>query len=238
MEITELKVYDMEECISASGYPMRTKAEILPLTEKDIKRVYSLTKASNGNGAHGQFLSGILVSFNLRCSNKMWVEMERYKYVVFDSSQSTMHRICKFDPKEQCVDEVDDRIIDIVQEKINEYNANPTIENYRTVLYNVPSGFQLTARLNTNYRCLLNIYIQRHNHRLKEWQDFCQYMLDNLPMFKDLVEQYYSREKDIIKGFIDYTKGKLGDSSTISYEQLKELADDYFIETIIPWDEE
>lgn len=224
MEITDLKVYDMEECISASGFPMRTKAEILPIEEKDIVRIKNLTKASNGNPAHAQFLSGILVAFNLKCSNKMWVEMERYKYIVFDSSQSTMHRICKFNVKEQCVEEVDDRIIEVVQEKIDAYNADPTIENYRKVLYNVPSGFQLTARLNTNYRCLLNIYVQRHNHRLKEWQDFCQYLLDNLPMFKEFVEAYYSHDKEIISKYIQYCMGQPDEIDVFEQKTL----DDYF----------
>lgn len=230
MEISNLKVYDMEECISASGYPMRTKAEILPLNEKDILRVKNLTKASNGNNAHGQFLSGILVAFDLKCSNKMWVEMERYKFVVFDSSQSTMHRICKFDLKAQCVEEVDDRIIDIVNEKIEAYNQDNSIENYRKVLYNVPAGFQLTARLNTNYRALLNIYVQRHNHRLKEWQDFCQYMLDNLPMFKELVEQYYSHDREVIAKYLQYCAGLEDDIDIFDTHTL----DDYYYTHILP----
>jgi hypothetical protein len=43
--------------------------------------------------------------------------------------------------------------------------------------------------MTTNYRCLLNIYIQRYNHRLPEWREFCKNLLE-LPCFKDLVEAY------------------------------------------------
>jgi hypothetical protein len=53
--------------------------------------------------------------------------------------------------------------------------------------------------MTTNYRCLLNIYIQRHDHRLPEWRKFCELLLD-LPYFKELVEAYYSgglKEEDL-----------------------------------------
>ena len=61
---------------------------------------------------------------------------------------------------------------------------------YLKILYNIPAGFQLTARMSTNYRCLLNIYNQRHNHRLPEWRDFCEQLLEELPYFKEFVEVY------------------------------------------------
>jgi hypothetical protein len=42
-------------------------------------------------------MTGIRVAFDLTCSNKMCVEAERYRFLEFVSSQSTMHRITKFD---------------------------------------------------------------------------------------------------------------------------------------------
>lgn len=197
MKIENLKVYDLEESIIASGYPMRTEAEMREVEEKDYKRVKSLVKASNGNGAHGQWTTGVRVAFDLTCSNKMWVEAERYRFLEFVSSQSTMHRIAEFDLKAQYNDYVDPAIVKRMEEIKEEYLANPSKENYLKLLYSNPSGFELTARLTTDYRCLLNIYIQRYNHQLPEWREFCQYMLDNLPMFKELVEAYNSKDKEL-----------------------------------------
>jgi len=117
--------------------------------------------------------------------------MERYHFVEFVSSQSTMHKITQFDLKKQCNAYVDDRIIEIVQEKINLYN---TLEDkscetakklYLEILYNIPSGFELTARLTTNYRQLKTIYSQRKNHRLPEWRLFCDWIV-TLPRFRKL----------------------------------------------------
>ena len=94
-----------------------------------------------------------------------------------------MHRICKFNIEKQCNVWVDKDIIQILQEKVDAYNANPnpTPGDYLAVLYNVPVGFQLTARMTTNYRQLKTIYAQRKDHRLPEWREFCKWMKDYLP---------------------------------------------------------
>lgn len=209
--LSNIRVYDLEESLVASGYPMRTGNLQRESDEKDVKRAQSLTKASNGNGAHGQFLTGIRVAFDMTFTNKGWVEAERYRFLEFVSSQSTMHRITKFDLSGQYIEYVDPRMVEIMQEKINEYNAwadEPDVimndlgidkdeytrrmkEMYLGILYSNPCGFMLTARMTTNYRCLLNIYVQRHDHRLPEWRLLCEQLLE-LPMFKDLVRAYYS----------------------------------------------
>ena len=214
MKLENIKVYDLEESLVASGYPMRTELTRREPDEKDIKRGLNLTKASNGNGAHGQWLTGVRVAFDLTCSNKMWIEAERYRFLEFVSSQSTMHRITKFNLAEQYNEYVDPRVIDIMQKKKDLYNAYATAletaENHKAkeeiraamhhtyleMLYTNPAGFELTARMTTNYRCLLNIYIQRHDHRLPEWREFCAKLLE-LPMFSELVEAYRSGKVEI-----------------------------------------
>lgn len=201
--ISNIKVYDLEESMRAAGYPMRTDLNEAPDFTKDWDRVQRLTKASKFNAAHAQFLTGIIVNFDLTFSNKAWIEAERYRFLNFISSQSTMHCITKFGLRAQCNKYVDERIITIVQEYIDLYNSltaqdEKTIEFkknlYLKILYNLPSGFQLTARMTTNYRCLLNIYNQRHDHRLPEWREFCNQLLEELPFFRELVEAYMNKE--------------------------------------------
>ena len=209
MKIENLKVYDLEESMIASGYPMRTELIETHAGDKDLKRCLNLTKASNGNGAHGQWMTGVRVAFDLTCTNKMWVEAERYRFLEFVSSQSTMHRITKFKIRDQYNKYVDPRVIDIMEEKVYQYNkllenkpesgseqmledyAELLKEKYLEILYTNPAGFELTARMTTNYRCLLNIYVQRHKHRLPEWREFCQELL-KLPFFQELVDAYYA----------------------------------------------
>ena len=205
MRVENVKVYDLEESLHASGYPLRTTTNWTETEEATLKRVKNLSHAADWVGAHDQFLTGILVSFDLTFSNKAWVEAERYRFLSFVSSSSTMHRITKFDIKKQCNKYVDSRIIDIVQEKINEYNRLSSLDGidkeresqkkelYLEILYNIPAGFELTARLTTNYRCLKNIWRQRRDHRLPEWREFCEW-IETLPYAKDLI--CYEKEKD------------------------------------------
>lgn len=207
MKIDNVKIYDLKESLIAAGYPMRTQTQDLDtidLAAADLNRGIRLsnaTLAENGNQAHDQFLTGIRVNFDLTCSNKMWVEAERYRFLEFVSSQSTMHRITKFDVSRQYNEYVDPRIVNIMIEKINDYNryienkpehindevyANNCKEKYLEVLYSNPAGFELTARMTTNYRCLKNIYRQRKDHRLPEWRKFCQW-IETLPYAHELI---------------------------------------------------
>lgn len=205
--VSNVKIYDLEESLLASGYPMRTDLSPRAINDKDIERGHMLSAACDtGNGAHGQFMTGIRVSFDLTCSNKMWVEAERYRFLEFVSSQSTMHRITKFNLEESYNKYVDPRAIEIVKEKIEEHaqlvaehkaiedktspealELNERIKyKYLEILYTNPAGFTLTARMTTNYRCLKNIYIQRKTHRLPEWKAFCRW-IESLPYFEELI---------------------------------------------------
>lgn len=91
-----------------------------------------------------------------------------------------MHKIARFDRDKQCNEYVHVDAICLMDELVDRYNANPTPENYLRVLYNVPVGFRLTARMTTNYRQLKTIYSQRRNHRLPEWREFCKWV-EGLP---------------------------------------------------------
>ena len=176
--VSNVQVYGLENSIRAAKFPMATDFE--NLTSEKSKSTDSLGKAKIGSG-HDNFLNGIIVQFDLTFSNKAWVEMQRYHFIDFISSGSTMHRITKFDLKEACNEYVDDRIIKILQEKVDEYNnGEKTSEKYLEILYNIPSGFRMTAAMTTNYRQLKTIYHQRKNHGLPEWREFCRW-IETLP---------------------------------------------------------
>ena len=189
MKLKNVKVYDLEESIKASKYPMAIDTE--QCNQEITKTVYALGNCPKGEG-HDNFLKGIRVAFDLTFSNKAWVELERYHFFDFVSSQSTMHKITQLDIKQQCNKYVWDSTIENLQQKVEEYNSlenkasEQAKEMYLEILYNVPSGFELTARMTTNYQQLKTVYAQRYNHRLPEWREFCSWIENNLPYFKEL----------------------------------------------------
>ena len=183
MKLENIKVYDMEESFKACkySYAVDTDAVNGELTD----RIISLARTPKGEG-HDQFLTGIRIAFDLTFTVKAWTEAERYRFLEFVSSQSTMHRIAKFDLSKQYNKYVDPRMIEIMEELKNRYNETQDPEDYLRLLYSNPCGFELTARLTTNYRCLKTIYSQRKNHRLPEWREFCA-EIEKLPYAKELI---------------------------------------------------
>lgn len=175
--VDNCQVYGLDDSIKASKYPMAINTE--DCNSLITPRVRKLANSQTGTG-HDQFLTGIIVQFDLTFSIKAWVEAERYHFFDFVSSQSTMHRITRFDIGKQCNAFVSPEIIQVCEALVDRWNENPTPENYLKVLYNIPAGFRYTARMTTNYRQLKTIYQQRKNHRLPEWRMFCKW-IESLP---------------------------------------------------------
>lgn len=219
--VSNVRVFGLSESILGSGYPMKTdvyKLEEFITAEaeldkaiinkdydnKQLKRATKLGGAERGAG-HDTFLNGVIVQFDLTFTNKAWVEAERYHFLDFVSSQSTMHRIAKFDLDNAYIKYVDPRMIQIMKEKVADYNMalklpvtddlDSTIERdkllktkYLEILYSNPAGFKITARMTTNYRQLKTIYYQRKDHRLvDEWGVFCKW-IETLPMMDKLLQ--------------------------------------------------
>ena len=183
MKVSNGNVYNLENAIRASKYPMSSDVDKLNSDITDtVKKLGSQPRGS----AHDNFLHGILVSFDLTCSNKMWVEFERYHFMDIVSGQSTMHRIARLlEGDAPFNDYVDPVIKHRVFEMAKEYNNNQTPENYLKLLYSIPSGLELTDHIVTNYGQLKTMWYQRHNHRLPEWRVFCDWIL-TLPRFCEL----------------------------------------------------
>ena len=200
--ISNIQVYDLEETLVASGYAMvddydaqAVRSEILNLRvgqvigtfeeDRHYKRALKLTKAPLNSG-HVSWAKGVVVNMDITFTNKAWIELQRYHFIDIITGQSCMHRISKFDLDKAFNEYVDKNIIIHLKAIQKEYIDNPTPENYLKLLYSTPSGIYLTGRVTTNYLQLMNIYQQRHNHRLPEWKLFCQELLE-LPLFKELL---------------------------------------------------
>ncbi len=213
-KVSNVEVFGLESSIYRSGYPMMDHA---PSAEEfrgacddiaaeieahrqtgcafespHIKRAINLAQAKGGG--HDQFLTGIIVNFDLTYSNKAWVEAERYTFLNFISSMSTMHRASVLPIKESCNSYVLPEIASIVQELQREYNAidgekcpEEKAQAYLRLLYNIPAGFELMAGMTTNYRSLKNQYAQRHNHRLPDWRTVYCPWIKSLPLAPQLI---------------------------------------------------
>lgn len=184
---------------SDSGYQcIRTKdcieVEKFFIGEADMALCKKLIK---GGSEHRKFLRMIHVQAEVRAPRYWWAEMDKYKWVEANSS-STMHLITK---RELMLDDFSNEfgflssyyqpIIDIINKDIRWYN-HPEIgeSDKREVFYRIkhllPEGFMQKRMIDMNYECLLNIYNQRHNHRLLDWRDFSKW-IKGLPYMEDFL---------------------------------------------------
>ena len=187
------KVYGLDESIIRSKYPKAV--DVSELNTEITPGILALAQSDMGEG-HDNFLNGIIVQFDLTYSIKAWVEAQRYHFLDFVSSQSTMHKIALFDIDKQCCKYVTENTIAEVNRLKDEYNANPTPENYLALLYNVPAGFRYTAGMTTNYRQLKTIRNQRPGHRIPEWPLFCKW-IDSLPHSELITGKTLKKIRDV-----------------------------------------
>jgi len=190
--ITNFYVYGLERAVKASGNPMRIVIDTSAADEKDFLRAERLGSSHNGEG-HDNYLKGITVQLDVCAPLYWWKEAQRYHWFDFVSSESTMHCLLKFDVAKQCVEETDPAILERLSALVGEYNAILSDEahqeeqkaKWRVLVASLPEGFCLAATMVTNYQQLKTMYLQRHNHKLKEWRLFCEWCA-SLPHFLEL----------------------------------------------------
>lgn len=199
LEISNTQVFDLDRALVASGNPMTvgnidsTRGTL----DSDYKRASKLGASSIGSG-HDNFLSGILVTFDVKYPLYWSPEFQRYHFAQIVSSQSTMHRLTQtLNTQERPYNKyVDDRIITICNGYLQEYlklvegdvaEANQKIyEAYMRLRSNLPSGYEHSMTVTTNYLQIKTMYQQRKNHKLKEdWGAFIDWA-SKLPHFLEL----------------------------------------------------
>jgi len=207
LEIKNTRVYDLKESIISCRNAMRL--EIPEYTEeefeKGLERAKKLVKASKNSPnvkCHDNFMTGIRVSFDMKYTQYITKQFQRYHWFDYVSSSSLMHRITKMDFEKCCNKYVTQESIDQMKRLIAEYNdiANELVldgyhEDHSQRLYvawmrilsNCPMGAELFVHVSTNYKQLQTIYFQRLGHKLKEdWGVFKDWV-ESLPYAHELI---------------------------------------------------
>lgn len=126
VEISNIKVYDLEESLIASGNAMRctpveyTEEEF----QKGLERMKRLvhTSLSTNVHCHDNALTGIRVSFDIKYPQYWSMEFQRYHFADIVTSSSKMHRLLKMDLDKSCNKYVSQDTIQYLQKYIDLYN--------------------------------------------------------------------------------------------------------------------
>ena len=118
------------------------------------------------DGGHNNFLESIIVWFDITAPRYWWSQMDRYRLKT-QQSESTMHTILKQKLTNDNFEEP------LPEQWLNLINTHIENKNLRAVKAVLPESFLQRRIVTVSYKTLRNIYHQRKNHKLKEWQKFC-----------------------------------------------------------------
>lgn len=204
IEIVNTEVFGLERAINAisNSYTVGEIDTTKPVKDKSLVVANKLGNNLEDHQSHDAFLKGIIVQFDIKYPQYWTPEFQRYHFADIIMSQSTMHALSRmlqgdYEPFNKYVT-VENK--ELVKQLAAKYREDPSYENFITLRSNLPAGFEMYETITTNYLQLKTIWIQRHNHKLKEdWGTFCNW-IENLPKFKELcLEKYIQREEEFVK---------------------------------------
>ena len=146
-----------------------------------------------------KFLRQIFVSVDVTAPLYWWKEYDTYKVGTVANSTSTMHKIHDkpfevddFSHERMSIDGVNlliDHVIPFLEECRKWYNTekNPKLKRiyWDDMIQTLPTSYNQMRTCTLNYENLINMYYARHNHKLPEWHDFCDW-IEGLPYFEEI----------------------------------------------------
>lgn len=141
-------------------------------------------KLIHSGTSHCKFRRMISATFDMTAPEYFWKQFDTYKVGTVVCSTSTMHTLLSRELH------WDDFSTEYVKGNAGVFALNETIKvineliqkrDLKAAVQLLPMSYLYTRTVATNYETLANMYEQRHNHKLKEWRDFCGKLANDFP---------------------------------------------------------
>lgn len=157
------------------------------LGAKDLRLAQNLYVAGTD---HSKFMRQIFVTVDILAPLYWWKEADTYKVGTVSNSCSTMHKLMtrelsladfSFDnmTKESLM--LLEHIIEEINRMMFQYHAEHDVQKkkqiWESIIRLLPESYNQRRTLTLNYAVLANMIESRKHHKLREWQNFCMYML-------------------------------------------------------------
>ena len=152
-----------------------------------------------GGTEHRKFLRMINVTVDINAPLYWWKEFDTYKIGTVCNSCSTMHTIHRRDLtledfSVEHLNEINLNIMKMVIRNINysrrcilaANDSDEYKEAWWQMIQLLPSSFLQKRTIQLNYEVLANIYRWCRQHKLDEWQEFCDW-IETLPYNNELI---------------------------------------------------
>lgn len=145
-----------------------------------------LSRLAKGNTAESKYLRMMHVIFDMSAPLYFWKQFDTYKVGTVSNSESTMHSLTKHPltiedfstPYGMADGEEWHEIIDMLNALMELYNLNKDKQIWGQLISMLPNGYNQMRTIDINYATLKQIYNQRKGHKLGEWAQFINWMMD------------------------------------------------------------
>ena len=173
----------------------------------DMDLAQKLIKAGS---AHRKFMRQIFVSVDITAPIYWWKEMSTYKVATVANSTSTMHKLATTPITKECF-EMDDYDGSLIMYEREPYNLDQYTDDvwesvicycetlrkryletkdnryWKELIRLLPESWLQTRTWTANYETLRTIYFDRRNHKLSEWNKFCNGWISKLPYAEEFI---------------------------------------------------
>ena len=175
---------------------------IIGKNDLDLMRRLCSAAEKENNPAHNKFLRMIQVWVDIKAPRFWWVEWDTYKVSTTANSESTMHRLMKDGISRDDLDYewgfdqwMDDEMVGVINSinTIIDIYHNEKLTQEEKEKYFIaakaflPECYMQKRTVNLNYQVLRNMYNQRKNHRLSQWNEDFVNWVSSLPLGKELI---------------------------------------------------
>ena len=147
-----------------------------------------MTRLAKAGSDHRKFMRMITVYLDITAPFYLWKEISTYKVGTVANSCSTMHKIhtkeftlsdfsCEhlYAPLQDLKPTID--LLNMYRER---YLETKDKNDWWQLIQLLPSSYNQRRTVMLNYEVLANMYKSRRNHKLDEWQTFCDW-IESLP---------------------------------------------------------
>lgn len=195
IKVENIEVFNFEGAIRGMRNPLNSWAKSDShgnvIGENDLDLMRRLYKAGS---EHRKYLRQIFVSMDITAPFYWWKEFDTYKVGTVANSCSTMHRIhskefTRGDFSCEHLNEESLATLDYVIYKLNkfreEFNDTKDKDDWWQMIQLLPSSYNQRRTITMNYENVMSMINQRTGHKLDEWNDLVEILLD-LPYVKEI----------------------------------------------------
>ena len=157
MKVEILREAGLEEALLGLSLSYNSGGDMKVVADKLVKR----------GGSHSKFLESIAVWLDIDAPRYWWQQFSTYRIGTSAQSESTMHTITQTTlTQKSFAHPIPNTLLDQLNVLIHE-------DDWERVKWSLPESFLQRRIVCTNYMALKRMIRQRRNHRLAEWQQFC-----------------------------------------------------------------